>query len=130
MKDSSQDCSYIYILLGLASAIIITVFCIVLVGARAGSFYQQVSTYQVETRARVIIFDIVGFEAGKTLQKRPSSCRSGSLGIKRGGLMSWPEHPFNSNRHDGEVPSDQQNNLSARAMQLGKYGSTVGFFLS
>lgn len=129
MKDSSQDCSYIYSLIGLASAIIITVFCIVLVGARAGSFY-QVSTYQVETRARVIIFDIVGFEAGKTLQKRPSSCRSGSLGIERGGLMSWPEHLFNSYRHDGEVPSDQQNNLSARAMQLSKYGSTVGFFLS
>lgn len=101
-------------------------------GARAGSFYHQVSTYQVETRARVIIFDIVGFEAGKTLQKRSSSLishsadrRSGSLGIERGGLMSWPEHLFKSNHHGGEVPGEQQNNFSARAMQLSKYGSTI-----
>ncbi|XP_057777702.1 sodium/hydrogen exchanger 8 isoform X3 [Salvia miltiorrhiza] len=101
-------------------------------GARAGSFYHQVSVYQVETRSRVIIFDIAGFEAGRSLQKRSSSlishsaeCHSGSLGRERSGLMNWPQPLFNSYRHDGEVPGEQHNNLSARAMQLSIYGSMI-----
>ncbi|KAG6396802.1 hypothetical protein SASPL_142959 [Salvia splendens] len=99
-------------------------------GARAGSFYQQV--YQVETRARVIILDIAGFEAGKSLQKRTSSLisrsadrHSGSFSREHSGLMNWPQHLLNSSRHDGETSGEQHNNLSARAMQLGVYGSMI-----
>lgn len=89
--------------------------------------------YQVETRARVILFDIAGFEAGRTLQKRSSSLishsadhPSGSLGREHGGLMSWPEQVFKSKHHDREVADEQENNLSARALQLSIFGSMVG----
>ncbi|KAH6790352.1 sodium proton exchanger [Perilla frutescens var. frutescens] len=104
-----------------------------LVGSGVGSFCHQVSVYQVETRARVIIFDIAGFEASRTLLKGSSSLisqssdrPSGSFGREHG-LMSWPEHLFESNHHHdaGEVPGEQHNNLSARAMQLSIYGSTI-----
>ncbi|KAL0446673.1 UNVERIFIED_CONTAM: Sodium/hydrogen exchanger 7 [Sesamum latifolium] len=101
-------------------------------GTRAGSFSQQVSLYQVETRARVIIFDIAGFEAGRTLQKRSSSLishsadhPSGPLGREHSGLMSWPEQVSKSKHHDREAADEQGNNLSARALQLSIYGSMV-----
>lgn len=101
-------------------------------GSRVGSFFHQVSVYQVEARARVIVFDIAGFEVGRTLLKGSSSRISqsadhptGSLGREHGGLMSWPEHLFKSNPLDGEVPGERRNNLSAKAMQLGIYGSTI-----
>ncbi|XP_020547393.1 sodium/hydrogen exchanger 7 isoform X2 [Sesamum indicum] len=97
-----------------------------------GSFSQQVSSYQVETRARVIIFDIAGFEAGRTLQKRSSSLishsadhPSGPLGREHSGLMSWPEQVSKSKHHDQEAADEQGNNLSARALQLSIYGSMV-----
>ncbi|KAL2233228.1 UNVERIFIED_CONTAM: Sodium/hydrogen exchanger 7, partial [Sesamum indicum] len=96
------------------------------------SFSQQVSSYQVETRARVIIFDIAGFEAGRTLQKRSSSLishsadhPSGPLGREHSGLMSWPEQVSKSKHHDQEAADEQGNNLSARALQLSIYGSMV-----
>ncbi|KAK4400149.1 Sodium/hydrogen exchanger 7 [Sesamum angolense] len=73
-----------------------------------GSFSQQVSLYQVETRARVIIFEIAGFETGRTLQKRSSSLISHSA-----------DHP------SGPLADEQGNNLSARALQLSIYGSMV-----
>lgn len=89
--------------------------------------------YQVETRARVIIFDIAGFEAARTLQRRSSSLiansgdhPSGFLGREHGGLMSWPEQILKSKHRDVEVGGEQANNLSARAMQLSIYGSMVG----
>ncbi|KAG8382645.1 hypothetical protein BUALT_Bualt05G0098900 [Buddleja alternifolia] len=101
-------------------------------GGRAGSFSHQVSVYQVQTRARVIIFDIAGYEAGRTLQRRTSSLishsgnhLSGSLGREHGGLMSWPEHILKSKHHDREVTDQRENDLSARAMQLSIYGSMV-----
>ncbi|GER43354.1 sodium/hydrogen exchanger plant [Striga asiatica] len=101
-------------------------------GVRAESFIHQVSVYQVETRARVITLDIAGFEAGRTLQKRPSSIisrsadySSGSLVPEHGGLMRWPEQMFISKHHDPEVSYEQGNNLSARQMQLSNYGSMI-----
>ncbi|KAL1568679.1 Son of sevenless 1 [Salvia divinorum] len=101
-------------------------------GVRAGSFYHHVPVYQVETRSRVIIFDIAGFEAGRGLQKRTSSIisrsadrHSGSFSREHSGLMNWPQHLLNSSRHDGETSGEQHNNMSARAMQLGIYGSMI-----
>ncbi|KAL3830717.1 hypothetical protein ACJIZ3_019519 [Penstemon smallii] len=101
-------------------------------GARAGSFSQQVSLYQVETRARVFIFDMAGFEAGRTLQKRSSSIISHSTDHparsfvrEHGGLMSWPEELFMSTHHDRDATGQQENNLSSRAMQLSMFGSMI-----
>ncbi|KZV31393.1 sodium/hydrogen exchanger plant [Dorcoceras hygrometricum] len=101
-------------------------------GSREGSFIQQFSLYQVETRARVIIFDISGYDPSRTLSKRASprisqsaDHPSGSLGREHSGLMSWPEQFFNPKLHDLEASSPQDNNLSARAMQLSIYGSVI-----
>ncbi|XP_075518646.1 sodium/hydrogen exchanger 7 isoform X5 [Primulina tabacum] len=102
-------------------------------GAGEGSFSQQLSLYQVETRARVIIFDIAGYDPSRTLCKRSSSrmsqsadLPSGSLGREQhSGLMSWPEQFFNPKLHDLEASNRQGNNLSARAMQLSIFGSMV-----
>ncbi|XP_047969241.1 LOW QUALITY PROTEIN: sodium/hydrogen exchanger 8-like [Salvia hispanica] len=84
-----------------------------LAGAEAGSSYRQVPVYQVETRSRVIIFDIAGFEAGRSLQKSTSSLishsadrHSGSFGREHSGLINWPQHLLNSSRHDGETSGD------------------------
>ncbi|KAK4484112.1 hypothetical protein RD792_011332 [Penstemon davidsonii] len=107
-------------------------FCIHILGARAGSFSLQVSLYQVETRARVFIFDVAGFEAGRTLRKRSSSVISHStdhparsLVREHGGLMSWPEQLFKSTHHDRDATGQQENNLSSRAMQLSIFGSMI-----
>uniref|UniRef100_A0A5B7A4E3 Cyclic nucleotide-binding domain-containing protein n=1 Tax=Davidia involucrata TaxID=16924 RepID=A0A5B7A4E3_DAVIN len=104
-------------------------------GSKPASFYHQGSCYQVETRARVIIFDIAAFEANRALQRRPSSLvshsvdqPSRSLSREHGGLMSWPEHFFkpSQNDHNPEEETDlRANNLSARAMQLSIFGSMV-----
>lgn len=101
------------------------------------SFCNYASSYVVETRARVIMFDIGGFESIKTLQRRKSSLISSHGGDnnplrspsrEHSGLMSWPERHFNKSRQNLENPNevDQQgNNLSARAMQLSMYGSMI-----
>ncbi|KAL8520747.1 hypothetical protein ACS0TY_011334 [Phlomoides rotata] len=101
-------------------------------GSRAGSFYHQASVYQAETRARVVIFDIAGFENSRILRKRSSSLishsndhPSGILGREHCDLMSWPQPSFNSEHRDWEVADGQENNLSARAMQLSTYGSMI-----
>ncbi|KAL6566292.1 Son of sevenless 1 [Orobanche gracilis] len=102
------------------------------VGSKAESSVHQVSVYQVETRARVMMLDMAGFEASITLQKRPSALishsvdrPSGSLSREHGGLMSWPKQVSNSKYHDGEMAYEQENNLSARAMQLSIFGSMI-----
>ncbi|XP_073147913.1 sodium/hydrogen exchanger 7 isoform X4 [Henckelia pumila] len=101
-------------------------------GSSEGSFSQQLSLYQVETRARVIMFDIAGYDASRTLCKRSSSRisqsadhHSGSLGREHSGLMSWPEQFFNPKLHDLESSNRQENNLSASAMQLSIFGSLI-----
>lgn len=92
-----------------------------------GSFCHYASSYIVETRTRVILFEIGGFEG---LQRRASSLIShGGAGVgdnpsptrEHSGLMSWPEGSFKSRRHLSEIG----NNFSARAMQLSMYGSMV-----
>lgn len=80
------------------------------------------------------MLDIAGFEGGKTLQRRSSSWishpiehTSGLITRDHGGFMSWPENFFKARQHhnDEEKSNGQENNLSARAMQLSIYGSMV-----
>lgn len=102
-------------------------------GSRTASFSHQLLSYHVETRARVILFDIAGFEANRTLQRRSSSLLpqavdhlSGPLTRERS-LMSWPEHVFKQQQSNSVLEeNDQQgHNLSARAMQLSIFGSMI-----
>ncbi|GMJ13363.1 ARABIDOPSIS SALT OVERLY SENSITIVE 1, SALT OVERLY SENSITIVE 1, ARABIDOPSIS NA+/H+ ANTIPORTER 7 [Hibiscus trionum] len=85
--------------------------------------------YQVETRARAIIFDIATLEANRVLRRNSSALNHShkSLIREHGGLMSWPENFFSGRQHtQNHEESDQQvNSLSARAMQLSIFGSTV-----
>lgn len=97
------------------------------------TFSFQASWYQVETRSRVIILDIAGFEAGKTLQRRSSSLLSHAvhhspahLARDHVRLMSWPDHLSKEKLHHNDVgKANEPENLSARALQLSIYGSTV-----
>ncbi|KAF5763237.1 putative cation/H+ exchanger, rmlC-like jelly roll, cation/H+ exchanger, CPA1 family [Helianthus annuus] len=96
--------------------------------AAAGSFCHHATSYVVETRSRVMMFEISGFEGTRTLQRRASSLIShGGAGDnpsparEHSGLMSWPQGPFKSRQHSSAI----DNNLSARAMQLSMYGSMI-----
>ncbi|KAB2041596.1 hypothetical protein E1A91_D02G164200v1 [Gossypium mustelinum] len=85
--------------------------------------------YQVETRARVIIFDISTLEGNRVLRNNSSSFNLShrSLTREHGGLMSWPEHFFRGRQHtqNHDATDQQVNRLSARAMQLSIFGSKV-----
>ncbi|KAK9749820.1 hypothetical protein RND81_02G152900 [Saponaria officinalis] len=100
-------------------------------GYKSTSFSHQGSLYHVETRARVILFDMAAFYADNTLQSRKSSLllrdqSSRSLARERGGLLSWPENYFiTQHQGDDKETNVNKNNLSATAMQLSIYGSTV-----
>ncbi|CAK9163719.1 unnamed protein product, partial [Ilex paraguariensis] len=103
-------------------------------GAKAASFSHHAFLYQVETRARVIMFDIAEFEASRALQRRSSSLLpqsvdhpTRSLSREHGGLMSWPAQFFEPRHHphDPEETHHKLNNLSARAMQLSIFGSMI-----
>ncbi|KAK1553292.1 hypothetical protein Q3G72_032289 [Acer saccharum] len=103
-------------------------------GFKAASFSHQGSCYEAETRARIIIFDTVAFETNSALLSRPSSLLSNSsdqshrpLSKEHGNLMSWPEHFYKARQHaqNLEVTDHKANSLSARAMQLSIFGSTV-----
>ncbi|WJX46913.1 Son of sevenless 1 [Trifolium repens] len=100
-------------------------------GIKEGSFIHQGSCYLVETRARVIVFDIAAFEPDTALVKKSSSRSSHAMDHphrsfrkQHSGLMSWPEHFYTQNQHK-QNSEHQSNSLSARAMQLSKYGSMV-----
>lgn len=105
------------------------------IGSRAGSFSHQARSYQVETRARVIMFDIGAFEADRNLRRRSSSFllyptehHSRSLSREHGSLMSWPEHSsMFRGHHNLEATNQQESSLSARAMQLSIFGSKVSY---
>ncbi|KAL4638076.1 hypothetical protein ACB092_03G124200 [Castanea dentata] len=96
------------------------------------SFSHQGSSYQVETRARVIIFDMSALEADNALQQRsslvPHSADHSHRPLSRElGLMSWPENLYKRMRHK-QSPDGidrQANSLSAKAMQLSIFGSMV-----
>ncbi|KAI3717522.1 hypothetical protein L1987_69197 [Smallanthus sonchifolius] len=97
----------------------------------AGSFCHHASLYIVETRTRVMMFDISGFEGSGSLQRRASSLIShGGVGDnpsptrEHSGLMSWPEGSFKSRQRSSEI-DHRGNNFSARAMQLSMYGSMI-----
>ncbi|GAV67504.1 cNMP_binding domain-containing protein/Na_H_Exchanger domain-containing protein [Cephalotus follicularis] len=103
-------------------------------GARLTSFFHQGIWYQVETRARVIIFDIAAFEADNALPRRSSTLlpHSGDqfhrpISREHSGLMSWPEHFYKANVHkqNSQGIDQKANSLSAKAMQLSIYGSMV-----
>ncbi|KAL9241734.1 hypothetical protein vseg_015808 [Gypsophila vaccaria] len=101
-------------------------------GYKSTSFSYRGSLYHVQTRARVILFDMAGFYADNTPQSRKSSLllhdqSSRSLAREHGGLLSWPENHFKSQQHRGDdkEPNLSKNNLSATAMQLSIYGSTA-----
>ncbi|CAN6727945.1 unnamed protein product [Malus baccata var. baccata] len=104
-------------------------------GTRGASFSHKGSSYLVETRSRVIIFDIAAFESDSALIRRSSSFISNgvdhhphrSLPREHSGLMSWPDDIFKAKqqKQNPEGIDRQINSLSARAMQFSIYGSMV-----
>lgn len=103
-------------------------------GAQAASFSHQGSWYQVEARARVILFDMAAFEADGALRRRSSSLVSvlvdhprRSFTREHGGLLSWPEKLYKQREHEQncEGTCRSENSLSVRAMQLSIFGSMV-----
>nr|QBF58650.1 plasmalemma Na+/H+ antiporter [Lycium ruthenicum] len=104
-------------------------------GVHAVSFSHQPSWYQVETRARVIMFDISGFlTGGRGLQRRPSSLLTHTIDhptksfrVENAGLMSWPENTWKAmqQKQDVEQAGQQEANMSTRAMQLNIFGSMI-----
>ncbi|WOL01002.1 sodium/hydrogen exchanger 8 [Canna indica] len=95
--------------------------------------YHTASRYQVETRARVIFFDIGAPETDHALQKRSASWISQSgepqrtLSKDHNDFLSWPEHLFNA-RGPHQSPNQstkQTTSLSAKALELSIYGSMV-----
>ncbi|CAL9156132.1 sodium/hydrogen exchanger 8-like [Musa acuminata AAA Group] len=102
-------------------------------GVNSLSFCHTASRYQVETRARVIFFDIGVSEADGALQKRSASwiLQSGepqrTPSMEHIGLLSWPEHLYKATGHH-QSPNEsikQSTSLSAKAMELSIYGSMV-----
>ncbi|KAG8637593.1 sodium/hydrogen exchanger 8 isoform X3 [Manihot esculenta] len=100
-------------------------------GARAASLSHQRSCYQVEARARVIMFDMAAFEADRALVRRSSSLvpHTGDHPhrplSREHGLMSWPENFYKEKMEKQKLESGQANSLPARAMQLSIFGSMV-----
>lgn len=101
-------------------------------GVRNASFCYTGSSYQVETRARVICFDVGTVEVDTALQKRPSFMASPSIEPPRSlsrehrGLLSWPEHLYKARGHQSANEVDKEpTSLSAKAMELSLYGSMV-----
>ncbi|KAB2604592.1 sodium/hydrogen exchanger 8 [Pyrus ussuriensis x Pyrus communis] len=104
-------------------------------GTRVASFSHKGSNYLVETRSRVIIFDIAAFESDSARIRRLSPFVSsafdhhphGSFTGKHSGLLSWPEQisKAKQQKQNPEGIDRQNNSLSVRAMQLSIYGSIV-----
>ncbi|XP_057417543.1 sodium/hydrogen exchanger 7-like isoform X2 [Lotus japonicus] len=80
-------------------------------GTEEASFTHQGSCYLVETRVRVIVFDIAAFEANAAREHSD--------------LMSWPEHFYNQKHHkqSSERIGQHSRSLSARALQISIYGT-------
>nr|UTD53590.1 Na+/H+ exchanger 7 [Casuarina glauca] len=101
-------------------------------GTAGASFSHKGSSYLVETRSRVIIFDIAAFEADSALQQRSSFLVPPSAehlhrphSKEHLSLMSWPESFYKQRQKQNTENNNQANSLSARAMQLSIYGSMV-----
>jgi hypothetical protein len=105
---------------------------LMLTGTTGASFSHQESWYLVESRARVIIFDMSTLDADNAFQQRsslvPHSADHPHRPLSREhGLMSWPENFYKpmQRKQNCEGIDRKANSLSARAMQLGIYGSMV-----
>ncbi|KAG0469711.1 hypothetical protein HPP92_016411 [Vanilla planifolia] len=101
-------------------------------GSSGPSLCRSTISYQVETRARVIFFDLGAIGAIASSQTRTMSRVSQSIELTKTsfkeheGLMSWPENFFKS-RSSIEA-SIQQTSLSTKAMELSIYGSMLNDF--
>ncbi|CAN0890974.1 Sodium/hydrogen exchanger 7 [Linum grandiflorum] len=105
-----------------------------LLGSKTSSFSHQGMWYQVETRARVIIFNTAALEADHALKRMSSSLLSVDNHMHRppsrehGGLMSWPESFYKQQKEKDNHQTKEgppANSLSAKAMQLSIFGSMV-----
>uniref|UniRef100_A0A1D1ZEV1 Sodium/hydrogen exchanger 7 n=1 Tax=Anthurium amnicola TaxID=1678845 RepID=A0A1D1ZEV1_9ARAE len=88
--------------------------------------------YIVEARARVITFEISAFTSENVLQRKISGVSHPAelpriRGTEHSGLMSWPEHFYKAKAHHPHPTETGQraNSLSAKAMELSIFGSTV-----
>ncbi|XP_037495007.1 sodium/hydrogen exchanger 7, partial [Jatropha curcas] len=100
-----------------------------LTGSKSASFSHQRSWYQVETRSRVIIFDMAAFEADTAMRRISSFVPHTGEHLhrppsKEHELMSWPDS-FYKAKSQKDLENRQPNSLSARAMQLSIFGSMV-----
>lgn len=100
-------------------------------GIKSASFCHAGSPYQVETRARVITFDISAPEADVVLLKGSTSRLSSSIEPTRShyreheGLLSWPENFYKLKDQTASEADKRPNNFSSKAMELSIYGSKV-----
>lgn len=96
-------------------------------GFQNSSFCHSGSRYHVETRARIIFFELDNVGLDSSLWKRSVSKLSQSLEPVRPfsrdheGLMSWPENFFQG--ESSNAANLPQTSLSARALHLSLYGS-------
>ena len=128
-----NPCDYYHFLISDLTVTLLIVTALVDTGIKTHSFCHQGTYYHVETRTRVIFFDMGLFDAPGALQRKSSSMVSHSVDLPKflnrdhRGLMSWPEHFYKRQHHpdgiDGQVDS-----LFARATQLSIFGSMVCAF--
>ncbi|KAI9075727.1 hypothetical protein K1719_042343 [Acacia pycnantha] len=101
-------------------------------GIEDASFSHQASSFIVEERARVIVFDIAAFEADAALSRRSSSLLTRAVDYphrrkKHSGLLSLLENFVKPKQHKQycQGVGQQTSSLSARAMPLSIYGCTM-----
>lgn len=101
-------------------------------GINSASFCHTGPLFQVETRARVITFDISAPEADAAFSKRSTSRLSSSIELTRShyreheGLLSWPENFYKLKKDQSASEADKRpTNFSSKAMELSIYGSKM-----
>ena len=107
-----------------------TCYLLILTGMSGSSFSHQGSSYEVTTRARVIIFDMAALQSNNILNQSSSSADHLQRSPSRdhSGLMSWPQllsAPRPPQKQKSEKTERPAESLSAKAMQLSIYGSMV-----
>lgn len=128
-----NSCDYYHFLISDFTFTFLMFAALVDAGIKTDSFCHQGTYYQVETRTRMIFFNMGLFEAPSALQRKPSSLISHSadqpkpLSREHGGLMSWPEHFYKQRQHHQHPDGidSQVDSLFARATQLSVFGSMV-----
>ncbi|CAA7400804.1 unnamed protein product [Spirodela intermedia] len=99
----------------------------------AGRSCHRAHSYVVETRARAIVFEMAAFDPENIMQRQPSWVARPldlprSQSNEHGGLVSWPELVHGAKpRHvpAAEETGERAKSLSARAMELSFFGSTI-----